>query len=340
MTKHSKTRRLTTQVAIDAATKFPNISNKALGEYLFEKYSAIFMSAESARSTVRFITGKLSKEYTMKYGARVNKTSIHTRENPYGLPDSECKKRQFKRIPARFDKILWMGDIHLPNHDIEAVSAAIWKGKEQEVNCIVLGGDILDNVPFTNHDAPLPNYGDVRKWFDMCKDFLLILKKEFPECKFYWLEGNHDLWYARYLMKKAPAIFGDEFYSLPNRLGLDKLGVEYLEQHIILQAGKLHMLHGHTLIRGFMAPVNSARGLFLRTKSSTLIGHVHNSSYHPESNLKGEKIGCWSVGCLCTLAPDYDPHNTKHNQGFAIVTTAENGKFHVQNYTIHEGEIL
>jgi len=325
----------------DIVSEFPKLSKHALAELLMQRYPAMFKDEEDARFKIRYYTGSAGKHHRKSiHSSKVKHNTLHSTTNPYGLPNSECKQRVFKKIPTRFDKILWMSDIHLPNHDIAAVTAAIKKGKEDKVNCIVLGGDILDNEPFTNHDAPLPGLGDVRKWFEMCQDFLKTLKKQFPDAKFYWLEGNHDRWYMRYLMKKAPAIFGDAYYELKNRLALDDLNIEFLDEHIILQAGKLHLLHGHTLIRGFIAPVNSARGLFLRTKSSTLIGHVHNSSYHPESNLKGEKIGCWSVGCLCTLAPDYDPHNTKHNQGFAIIYTRPDGTFTVNNYTIHNGKVL
>ena len=88
-----------------------------------------------------------------------------------------------------------------------------------------------------------------------------------------------------------------------------------------------------------MAPVNAARGVFMRAKSSMLIGHVHSTSNHSETNIKEEPISCWSTGCLCTLAPDYDPHNTKHNVGFAQILVEKDGNFEVLNKRIINNKI-
>jgi predicted phosphodiesterase len=316
--------------------KFPNTSKHGIAELLFTNHPHLFDSKEHARYLVRNYTGSGSKNYATQADYKGN----FTPQNQYGLNYSKCKKREFVNLPTSSNNILWLSDIHFPNHDIEALTAALDYGKKMKVNCIVLGGDILDNEPFTNHDAPPPSKDDVIEWFDMVEDFLDMLNNHFPKAHKVWLEGNHDNWYVRYLMKKAPVLFGDEYYRLPQRLNLKNKNVEFLEQHKILRAGKLQLLHGHTLVKGFIAPVNPARGVFLRTKSSTLIGHVHQNSYHPERNMKGEIIGCWSVGCLCTLSPDYDPHNTKHGNGFAHITTEKNGNFNVQLKEIFNGKIL
>jgi hypothetical protein len=141
-------------------------------------------------------------------------------------------------------------------------------------------------------------------------------------------------------MKKAPMLFNDDYFRLPQRLDLKKYSVDFYEQHIVVRAGRLHMLHGHTIVRGFMAPVNAARGVFMRAKSSMIIGHVHSTSNHSETNIKEEPISCWSTGCLCTLAPDYDPHNTKHNVGFAHILVEPNGEFEVINKRIINNKIM
>jgi len=70
-----------------------------------------------------------------------------------------------------------------------------------------------------------------------------------------------------------------------------------------------------------------------------LIGHVHTTSEHSESNIKEENIACWSSGCLCTLSPDYDPHGTKHNLGFAHIMVEKDGNFEVRNKRIINNKI-
>ena len=318
------------QLAADYVLKFPSISKSSIAAKLFNDYEAIYSTQEEARTYVRRVTGA-NGEWSSK------KVSVtHTPD----LPPSKCSSRKFVDLPVSSNNILWMSDIHIPNQDNDAIKLAIEYGKKEKINCIVLGGDILDNTPFTNHDAPPPSPDDVVEWFEYCQIFLSHLRTIFPKAHIVWIEGNHDNWYVRYLMKKAPMLFNDEYFRLPQRLDLKKYNVDFYEQNIVVRAGKLHLLHGHTIVRGFMAPVNAARGVFMRAKSSMLIGHVHASSAHSESNIKEEDIGCWSTGCLCTLSPDYDPHNTKHNLGFAQILVEKNGEFEVRNKRIIGNKIF
>lgn len=177
--------------------------------------------------------------------------------------------------------------------------------------------------------------------FDATRDFLVKLRKAFPKTKIIWLKGNHDKRYEKWLFAKAPEIFDDNYYLLEERLRLNELKIELLDDNVLIKVGKgLFITHGHLLIRGVFAPVNSARGVFLRAKASCLISHVHNTSEHSESNLKDEIISCWSIGCLCDLHPNYDPLNSKHNHGFAHITVDKLGNYNVKNIRIYNGKIL
>jgi predicted phosphodiesterase len=323
-----------TELAAQYVKKFPSISKSSIAAKLFNDHPAIYKDQEDARTFVRNATGSLG---TTKNGKKVLQENIivHTPD----LPPSISKQRIFVDLPISSNNILWMSDIHLPNHDIDAINLATQYGKDKKINCIVLGGDILDNTPFTSHDSPPPSADDVRDWFEYAEILFSHLRTLFPKAHIVWIEGNHDNWYVRYLMKKAPMLFNDEYYRLPQRLNLKKYNIDFYDQNIILRAGKLHMAHGHTIVRGFMAPVNAARGVFMRAKSSMMIGHVHTTSNHSETTIKEEPISCWSVGCLCTLAPDYDPHNTKHNLGFAHILVEKDGSFAVDNKRIINNKI-
>lgn len=323
-------------LAAEYVAKFPSISKSSIASKLFNDYPHLFDSVESARSIIRYATGANGQE---KKSIR-EKSKSGLAEHKFELPPSTSKERQFVNLPKIADNILWLSDIHIPNQENKALELAINYGKENQINCIVLGGDLLDNTPFTSHDAPPPGADDVREWFEYCEKFFQYLRHHFPTAHIVWLEGNHDFWYMKYLMKKAPVLFNDPYYKLPQRLNLKQYNIEFYEQHIVLRAGKLHLLHGHTMVRGFMAPVNAARGVFLRSKSSMLIGHVHTTSNHSETNIKGEQISTWSTGCLCSLFFDYDPHNTKHNLGFAHIKVYKNGDFEVENKRIINNKIF
>ena len=106
----------------------------------------------------------------------------------------------------------------------------------------------------------------------------------------------------------------------------------------VIEAGKLSIIHGHEFGGSFFNPVNAARGLFMRAKSSVLAGHNHQTSEHQEGNIKGDSIACWSTGCLCELSPEYRPMAfTKWNLGAAIVDHNEDGQFFVDNFRIIKG---
>ena len=315
----------------DLLAQFPKVSKKGLAEKAAYDYPTIF-TVEQARDIIRYITGSkgVNNRSKVQQGGLIKKEE-------FKLPSSKAKERQFVRIEE--NNILWMSDIHIPNQNNEAIELAIQDGLKEKVNCIILGGDIMDNTPFTSHDAPPPSPDDVRDYFEMTQQFLAYLRSKFPKIHIVWIEGNHDQWLSRWLMKKAPILFNDPYYHLPQRLDLKKYKIDFYEQEVILQIGKLSASHGHTIVRGVFAPVNAARGVFMRTKSNYIIGHVHATSIHHESNIKGEQIGCFSVGCLCELSPSYDPHNTKHNLGYAIIKVEKDGNFIVLNKTIINGKV-
>jgi len=100
-----------------------------------------------------------------------------------------------------------------------------------------------------------------------------------------------------------------------------------------VMAGKLPILHGHELPKGVSAPVNPARGAFMRTLSTVLVGHSHRSSGHAESDMWHDETFCWSTGCLCDLTPEYARIN-RWNWGFALATVHEDQSFDVENLRI------
>jgi predicted phosphodiesterase len=319
------------QLIVKALTEFPKMSKASIIRYLLDTYPTMFDDYERTRSLIRKYTGSHG-EAALKYKVIDHNPDYITQ---YNLPQSKSEKRKFIELPKECHNILIISDIHFPNHDVKALGKALEYGKANNINCIVINGDLLDNEPFTNHDAPPPNSSDVRDWFQMTEDFLDMLISEF-KCPIYFVEGNHDNWYMRYLMKKAPVLFNDQYYTLSARLKLREKGIVWIPQTSVLMIGKLPVTHGHMIVKGFFSPVNPAKGVYNKIKGSMLIGHCHTTSEHSESNLQGDLNTTYSIGCLCTLAPDYDPFNCKHNLGFARVIVQENGNYRVENKRIDQ----
>jgi hypothetical protein len=107
-----------------------------------------------------------------------------------------------------------------------------------------------------------------------------------------------------------------------------------------MKLNNLWGIHGHEYVGGISAPVNPARGLFLKSKVSCFQGHNHQSSSHTEPTLTGKMVTTWSLGCLSELHPAYMPLN-KWNHGFAEVDLDPNGEdFEFNNYRIFNGKIM
>jgi len=138
---------------------------------------------------------------------------------------------------------------------------------------------------------------------------------------------------------KAPELFDIDAFDFASLCHLDKHNIKWVDGKSKLNIGKLSIFHGHEFGKQFLPSVNVARGLFMKTKVSSMCGHHHQTAEHSERDANGKFITCFAVACLSELSPDYNPYS-KYNHGFAIVTKGKNGYFSVNNYRIHEGKIL
>jgi predicted phosphodiesterase len=315
--------------------KFPDHGDLTLAKLIYNKNPLAFINVENCRDAVRRMRGH--KGATAKDKSFFKPITHDT--NPYKLPDSEEKIREPFILPKACNNILLISDLHIPYHSIDAITAALNYGKKEGINTVVINGDLIDFYGCSRFEKD-PRKRSVKFEFDSTKAFLVALRKTFPNAQIYWLKGNHDVRYEHYLMAKAPEIFDDPYFAMEERLRLNEEQIHLIGDKTLVKAGKLFIHHGHLFFRGFIAPVNSARGLFLRAKQSMICGHVHKISEHTETNLNGELITCWSTGSLCELSPDYAPYATNYAHGFAHIETEDNGNYSVHNYRIYKGKIL
>ena len=319
--------------------KFPNHGDLTLAKKIYKENPLVWTSVDTVRTAVRRIRGHIGQDKRNKLADKSLITPVTYNSNPYKLPDSDEQIRHPYHLPKANNNILLISDLHIPYHSISAITAALDYGKQENVNTIVINGDLMDFYHQSRFEK------DIRKRntkfeFDSTKAFLVILRETFPNAQIYWIKGNHDVRYEHWLMAKAPEVFDDPYYKLEERLKLSEQNIHLIGDKTIVKAGKLNIHHGHLFFKGFIAPVNSARGLFLRAKESTICGHVHKISEHSETNLSGDLTTCWSTGCLAELSPDYSPFANNYAHGFAHIKTENSGNYSVKNYRILKGKIL
>ena len=315
--------------------KHPDYPSLKLARIIFAKDGQTFTSVEDARGTLRYIEGKRGVAHRKKVeSTKFIKTDDRAR-NPYQLPPSD--EKEFKPFILNHKKILIMADIHIPFHSIPAITAVFDFAKKEKPDAILLNGDTLDFYGLSRFvkDPRQRNFADELNYF---KEFMAVIKKTFPYAKLYFKIGNHEARYFHYLWMKAGELAGVEEFELDNIIKARVNGITIIPDKKIMCAGSLNIIHGHEFNSGFFSPVNVARGLYLRGKTSALQAHQHQSSEHTEPDMNGKITTTWSIGCLCDLHPEYSPIN-KWAQGFAMVDVK--GKdFNVRNYRISNGKII
>jgi len=305
-----------------------------LARIMYNENNLTFKDVENARESLRAIEGKKGINKNIK----ITHPSLERPKNPYNLPDSHQEKRAAFKLPAACNNILLISDLHIPYHDIDAITIALDYGKKEKVNTIFINGDLIDNAQVSRFEKD-PSKRSVKQEFDATKSFLVSLRKAFPKASIYWLKGNHCVRWEKFLEQKVHEIWDDPYFHLEERLRLNEQGVKLLDDKVLVKAGKLSITHGHHIFKGIFVPVSPARGAFLRAKQSVIVGHLHRSSHHPETTLDGKVISCWSTACLCELRPNYSPLVSNSQHGFAHILIEPNGDYTVKNYQIINGKL-
>jgi predicted phosphodiesterase len=334
MTKIEIVKSIMQQHMMDGQLMLPK---QTLAKLIYEQNPGVWPNVDAVRKQIRAATGSMgSNSYAKKHSENMpGKSTIEEGLKKFGL---------YTKLPVRKDvvlppgKYLVMSDIHFPEHDPLAIQASLEYGKEKGITGIVLNGDIIDMYMVSRflQETKRPS---IREELIMTRSFFQLLREEFPTLPIWYKFGNHEERMRHYLLSNARAIEDLDGITLEEQLHLKKYDIKVVFRERI-KAGKLDILHGHEFQKSIMAPVNPARGAFMRAKSSLLIGHHHQTSSHHENNLKGDEIVCFSTGCHCTLTPEYNPYGyIKQNHGGAIVTVLPNRNFHVENYRIIEGRV-
>ena len=325
-------------IAIEYRKKFPDMPTLKLARIMYAENNLSFTNVEHCRSSLRVIEGKCGKA-NLKWLKNKDCVMKESRPlNPYNLPESYEEQREPYILPVCCNNILLISDLHIPYHNIPAVTIALDYGKKEKVNTIFINGDLLDCHSISKFESD-PKKRSIKQEFDATREFLTQLRKAFPKALIYWLKGNHCIRWEKFLYSKVREIWDDDYFFLEERLQLNSVGVKILDDKVLVKAGKLSITHGHHIFKGAFTPVNPSRGAFLRAKQSLIVGHLHRPSHHPETDLDGKIISCWSTGCLCELRADYSPlvGNTMH--GFAHIQLTKDGDYTVKNYSIINGKL-
>jgi predicted phosphodiesterase len=307
----------------------------SLARIMYNENKIVFKSIEDARERLRYIEGKVgdvkrSSVENTKYFKKDRRS-----ENPYSLPNSDQETFEPYILPKGHKKGLILNDIHLPYHDLSALTAAIDFGKKEKPDFIFLNGDVLDfhQLSYFQKDPRKKRFAEELIMFG---DFISKLKKIF-KCKIYYKFGNHEERYDSFLFQKAGELVDVEEFSL-EQIIKKRADVEIIRDKRLVVMNGLPFIHGHEFGRGVFSPVNAARGLFLQAKHTCVKGDCHTTSEHSDPDIFRKLMTTWSVGCLCGLTPRWLPLN-RWNHGFAILELIGAKGYKMRNYRIENGNV-
>lgn len=312
-----------------------DMPTKKLARIMYEENKFTFKDVEAARISLRYIEGKVG-DRDRKFAKDFLKEEPRA-YNPYKLPDSD----ETSYLPFKISghkKVAIFSDIHVPYHSIECLTAAIEFVKKEKVDALLLNGDTIDCFRLSRFVKD-PRKRNFKLELDTFKALIEVFEKEL-KCKIYFKLGNHEERYEHFLFEKAKELVGVEEFEFENIIKARAKGIDMISDKRVIRMNDLCGIHGHEYIGGISAPVNPARGLFLKGKVSCFQGHNHQTSEHTEPTMDGKMITTWSLGCMSELHPAYMPLN-KWNHGFAIVELSDNGKdYEFRNKRILKGKVL
>lgn len=336
----TKQKDLRASVVEDYMDRFPTTPNKTLAKKIFKEASELFKDVDQIRSFIR-------RRYGQQGGIKMADKSRYKEAgenaitlgigNPYGLPEAQEEPWEPYILPKACKRFLILSDVHIPYHDIKAITMALDYAKEQKIDAIVLNGDIMDCYAVSRWEKD-PRKRKFKGELEDTRQFLQALNRMF-DVPIYYKIGNHEERYEAYLRIKAPELLDISEFRLDVLLRFAETNTHLITDKRVIKAGRLNIMHGHEFGRSVFSPVNPARGYYMKSKTNTICGHNHQTSEHTEPDLNGNVVTTWSTGCLSHLHPEYMPIN-KWNLGFAMVyVDSDDGGFDVENLRIINGKI-
>ena len=329
-------KKVTGQIIVELLDRFPNAYTHTLANKAVDDNPGVFNSRDHARSVIRYYRGALGDKERNKLSDKKHLRLFDPQMmNPYKLPESDADDYPPYIIKAK--RILVLPDIHVPYHDITAITVALNEGKKHNVDAVLLNGDFFDfhgGSRFVK-DPRLRNMADE---IEIGCELIKAIRNALG-CPIYFKKGNHDERYEMYLKVHAPQIFGMPEFELNNIInGRLDFVVETIHRQVVY-LGILPLIHGHEYGGyGGGNAVNAARWLFNKTKKCAMTAHSHRHSSNTTKDISGEIITTWSQGCLCSLHPEYAQLN-EWTHGFSIVEVDDEGQFNVYNHRINNGKL-
>jgi hypothetical protein len=192
-------------------------------------------------------------------------------------------------------------------------------------NEIIYIGDQVDYAPYSSHgkrknETPSESIKKDHKAANEVLDELAPRRK----ADLVWIDGNHEERQEDFFTEHSE-LYDDAIHRY-NVLSLAKRGFSRIIPFGgVYKSGKLHFVHG------WRAGVSAVRAHLVNDyKANFVMGHIHKSDTATSSNIQGNIIQGYSIGCMSRLKFRYAHHPTA-NHGLGVYYILPNGNFTFHN---------
>lgn len=256
------------------------------------------MSPRQVREHKAFIkSGRFDEAPEIGVGAMVEKVKKGEYLKDLKLPPKKLKVNKGEEL----ERILFIPDCHFPYQDHLGFELMMTVAKDFKPDHVVIMGDFIDMYSVSDHDKNPKRAGRLEEEIKMAVDALWKIKDLGAKDNIY-IAGNHEDRLTRYLMRKAPELWG--MLDIPKVLALDKLGFKYVPYRSHHNIGKVFVTHD-TGKAGVQAH-KQALDAFHR---SIIIGHTHRMGYIIQGDASGDK----HVGAMFGWLGDEKQVDYMHN---------------------------
>jgi predicted phosphodiesterase len=206
-------------------------------------------------------------------------------------------------------------DMHYEYHDESAIHMAAKTIQSFNPDEVVMAGDIQDMYAVSSFSRD-PNritqlQGELNVGYKMNR----LLVSSAPEANWYFVPGNHEARWDRFL-NKSPEIANLDAMRIESLMRMDDLGIKYGGVERWYCNDRLAVIHGRRYSKhgGYAAKNEADDRLY---QQDVIQGHNHKSG---NWSAGGPLRVCeaYEVACLCDLNPHYKP-TTRWNHGMMLV---------------------
>ena len=190
----------------------------------------------------------------------------------------------------------YLTDLHLPFHNRRHLELALNVLSDAQIKSLYLGGDILDMYWCHGHGAKHPSpmmLSSFDKEREAGVSFLDRLDKLWPGIPKHFVEGNHETRFERWIVEKAPALFG--VTEMRRMLELDRRqNWSYYDfgPRQLVRVEKTNLFAKH-------APKGSSGNTIANKAACNLLfGHVHRCMNEHRVSADGRRLQIHSPGWL------------------------------------------